>query len=82
MANRIVLVTASYDNTIQSWDVSNPTFSQTFKHPGQVNSLVITSDKQYIVAAGNADITLYRSDASPANPVCKPVPPNIRHINL
>lgn len=71
MANRIILVTASYDNTIQSWDVTSPAFSQTFKHQGQVNCLAITKDKEHIVAAGNPDISLYRSDASPTHPVCQ-----------
>lgn len=69
MANRIILVTASYDNTVQSWDVTNPTYSQSFHHQGQVNALLVTKDKQHIVAAGNPDITVYRSDATPPQPV-------------
>eukprot|EP01127_Copromyxa_protea_P019759 TRINITY_DN6488_c0_g1_i1.p1 TRINITY_DN6488_c0_g1~~TRINITY_DN6488_c0_g1_i1.p1 ORF type:complete len:339 (-),score=46.02 TRINITY_DN6488_c0_g1_i1:59-1075(-) len=71
MANRILLVTASYDNTIRSWDVNSPTQSQAFKHQGQVNALLVTSDKEHIVAAGNPEITFYDSNATSANPTHK-----------
>jgi WD40 repeat protein len=62
----ILLVTAGYDRTIRFWDALSGLCYKTLQHPeSQVNSLAISPDKKFVIAAGNPKIALY--DVESAN---------------
>jgi len=67
----ILLVTASYDSEIRLWNPKKKgePFYKSFVHEPQVNSLVITSDKRNVVAAGNPNISTYDVSTDQATPV-------------
>lgn len=66
----VLLATAGYDYTIRFWDASAGSVYKTLQHPGkQVNSLVISPDKQFVAAGGNPHIKLYDVNAKGTDPV-------------
>lgn len=62
---KVLLATASYDNTIIYWDVVRSLPLRTIKHTfGQVNQMVFTNDKKYLAVATNPDIHFFEADIS------------------
>jgi G protein beta subunit-like protein len=56
----VVLATAGYDHTIRFWEASNGICVRTLQHPdSQVNRIAITSNKQFLAAAGNPSVRLF-----------------------
>jgi G protein beta subunit-like protein len=56
----VVLATAGYDHTIRFWEASNGICVRTLQHPdSQVNRIEITSNKQFLAAAGNPSVRLF-----------------------
>jgi G protein beta subunit-like protein len=53
----VVLATAGYDHTIRFWEATSGICYRTLQYAeSQVNKLEITSEKQYIAAAGNSQV--------------------------
>ncbi|EPZ35592.1 WD repeat-containing protein wat1 [Rozella allomycis CSF55] len=58
--NPVILCTAGYDHTIRFWEALSGMCIHTVQHPeSQVNSLAISPDKRFVIAAGNPHIRMY-----------------------
>jgi WD40 repeat protein len=66
----VVLATAGYDHTIRFWEATSGICYRTLQYAdSQVNKLEITSEKQYIAAAGNSQVRLFEVNSSDPQPV-------------
>jgi G protein beta subunit-like protein len=66
----VVLATASYDHTIRLWEATSGVCHRTLQYAdSQVNKLEITSDKQFLAAAGNPHVRLFEVNSSNGQPV-------------
>ena len=66
----VVLATAGYDHTIRFWEATSGICYRTLQYAeSQVNKLEITSEKQYIAAAGNSHVRLFEVNSNDPQPV-------------
>lgn len=66
----VVLATAGYDHTIRFWEATSGICYRTLQYAdSQVNKLEITSEKQFIAAAGNSQIRLFEVNSNDPQPV-------------
>eukprot|EP00882_Tetradesmus_deserticola_P029429 GHRQ01032964.1.p1 GENE.GHRQ01032964.1~~GHRQ01032964.1.p1 ORF type:complete len:129 (+),score=54.08 GHRQ01032964.1:857-1243(+) len=66
----VVLATAGYDHTIRFWEATSGICYRTLQYAdSQVNKLEITSEKQYIAAAGNSQVRLFEVNSNDPQPV-------------
>jgi len=66
----VILATAGYDHTIRFWEAPSGMCYRTIHYnDSQVNRLEITTDKQYIAAAGNPNIRLFEINSNNPNPL-------------
>lgn len=68
-APSVVLATASYDHTIRFWEATSGVCHRTLQSADSVNKIEITSDKQYLAAAGNPHVRLYEINSSSSQPI-------------
>ena len=68
--SEVILATAGYDHTIRFWEALSGICLRTIQFPdSQVNKIVISPDKRFIVAAGNPQIRLYDVHSGSANSI-------------
>lgn len=68
-AESVFLVTAGYDHTIRFWETLTGSCYRIAQHnESQVNKLVISPDKKYVVAAGNPQVRFYDLETSKTMP--------------
>jgi G protein beta subunit-like protein len=66
----VVLATAGYDHTIRFWEATSGICYRTVQYAdSQVNKLEITSEKQFIAAAGNSNVKLFEVNSNDPQPV-------------
>ena len=68
--SEVILATAGYDHTIRFWEALSGICLRTIQFPdSQVNKIVISPDKRFIVAAGNPQVRLYDVQSNSANSI-------------
>ena len=66
----VLLASGGYDGTIRMWDAASGSCYRVLQHPEkQVNALLTSPDKQYLVAGGNPLIKLYEVDGKNPEPL-------------
>jgi G protein beta subunit-like protein len=72
MSSSVVLATAGYDHAIRFWEATSGICHRTLQYAdSQINKLEITSEKQYIAAAGNTQVQLFDVNSNDSQPVFK-----------
>eukprot|EP00965_Chrysotila_dentata_P077348 2554026-Pleurochrysis_carterae.AAC.1 len=70
MAGQVLLATGGYDHSIRFWEAPTGLCYKTLQHPdAQVNQLQITSDRNFIAAAGNPSLRLYDIGSGQQSPI-------------
>ena len=68
--SEVILATAGYDHTIRFWEALSGICLRTIQFPdSQINKIVISPDKRFIVAAGNPQVRLYDVQSNSANSI-------------
>lgn len=63
--SQVVLATAGYDHNIRFWEATSGICYRTLQYAeSQVNKLEITSNKQFLAAAGNPQIRLFEVNSN------------------
>lgn len=66
----VVLATAGYDHTVRFWEANSGCCYKTLQYAeSQVNKVEVTSDKQFLAAAGNPHIKLFDVNSNQPQPV-------------
>ena len=69
-ASEVVLATAGYDHTIRFWEALSGICVRTIQYPdSQVNKLVISPDKRFLLAGGNPHVRLYDVLSNTPSPI-------------
>ena len=70
VASEVVLATAGFDHTIRFWEALSGICLRTIQYPdSQVNKLVISPDKRFLIAAGNPHVRMYDVANNTPNPI-------------
>ena len=70
VAAEVILATAGYDHTIRFWEALSGICLRTIQYPdSQVNKLVISPDKRFLVAAGHPHVRMYDVQTNTPNPI-------------